>query len=251
MGQSEWPRTVPPIHSVESFRHWVSQFLFPEYRFGSAFFGRGSTHSLGVTIDCEICVNLSDAYRATLKSPSGGIHSAPLQQWFQTLKPQTYDLMAEDATISQAWAENFAKFGFTNLIIHGHVDADDGLMTVFGFYNYPQTSRIVDQEQIAALAHVVHLAMRQIPVAPVRDRVSLTSYSSEAALTAKENEILEWVSVGKTNSEIASILEISPNTVRNHIAKIMKKLSVFNRTQAAVRNIGLPNRSIAATAQVR
>ncbi|MEP6607010.1 MAG: LuxR C-terminal-related transcriptional regulator, partial [Nitrosospira sp.] len=51
-------------------------------------------------------------------------------------------------------------------------------------------------------------------------------------LTAREVGILNWVRVGKTNSEIASILGISPYTVKNHLQSIFKKLDVYNRMQA-------------------
>lgn len=52
-------------------------------------------------------------------------------------------------------------------------------------------------------------------------------------LTLREREILHWVSQGKTNAEIAIILTISPNTVKNHLARILEKLGVETRTAAA------------------
>lgn len=51
-------------------------------------------------------------------------------------------------------------------------------------------------------------------------------------LTAREHEILIWVSRGKTNSEVAAILWISANTVRKHLENIYAKLGVSNRTGA-------------------
>jgi DNA-binding CsgD family transcriptional regulator len=51
-------------------------------------------------------------------------------------------------------------------------------------------------------------------------------------LTAREHEILIWVSRGKTNSEIAAILWISAGTVRKHLENIYAKLGVSNRAGA-------------------
>ena len=51
-------------------------------------------------------------------------------------------------------------------------------------------------------------------------------------LTAREHEILFWVSRGKTNSEVAAILWISASTVRKHLENIYAKLGVSNRTGA-------------------
>lgn len=51
-------------------------------------------------------------------------------------------------------------------------------------------------------------------------------------LSASEITILRWVSVGKTNFEIAAILGISPTTVKNKVQTIITKLNVSNRTHA-------------------
>ncbi len=52
-------------------------------------------------------------------------------------------------------------------------------------------------------------------------------------LTAREHEILEMIAKGLTNKQIASVLSISDNTVRNHLNSIMEKLEVSDRTEAA------------------
>lgn len=55
-----------------------------------------------------------------------------------------------------------------------------------------------------------------------------------ALLTDREIEVLKQVVFGLLNKEIASNLEISERTVKNHISNIFKKLKVSDRTQAAV-----------------
>ena len=54
------------------------------------------------------------------------------------------------------------------------------------------------------------------------------------ALTKRELEILKLISKGMLNKEIASQLNISERTVKNHISNIFKKIDVSDRTQAAV-----------------
>lgn len=53
--------------------------------------------------------------------------------------------------------------------------------------------------------------------------------------SAREIEILRWVSVGRTNAEIARLLSISPFTVKNHMKRILRKLGAANRTEAAAK----------------
>lgn len=52
-------------------------------------------------------------------------------------------------------------------------------------------------------------------------------------LTKREKEILLQVSKGLTNRQIAEMLDISENTVKNHLRNIMEKLQMNNRVQAA------------------
>lgn len=53
-------------------------------------------------------------------------------------------------------------------------------------------------------------------------------------LTRRETEVLNWVTQGKTNPEIAIILDISVKTVGHHIEHIMSKLGVERRGGAAL-----------------
>jgi DNA-binding NarL/FixJ family response regulator len=53
-------------------------------------------------------------------------------------------------------------------------------------------------------------------------------------LSPREVEILGFVSQGLSNKEIASILRISDQTVKNNITSILRKLQVNDRTQAVI-----------------
>lgn len=52
-------------------------------------------------------------------------------------------------------------------------------------------------------------------------------------LSFREVEVLRWAAEGKTNYEIAIILNIAPGTVKVHLEKIYRKLDVGNRMAAA------------------
>ncbi len=53
-------------------------------------------------------------------------------------------------------------------------------------------------------------------------------------LSSREMEILKCITRGQSNKEIAKLLGISRQTVKNHMTSILRKLAVNDRTQAAV-----------------
>lgn len=53
-------------------------------------------------------------------------------------------------------------------------------------------------------------------------------------LSSREMEVLSFVTSGLSNKEIANLLGISHQTVKNHVTSILRKLNVEDRTQAAI-----------------
>lgn len=60
-----------------------------------------------------------------------------------------------------------------------------------------------------------------------------------ADLTPRESEVLALLAQGLSNSEIARELDVSLKTVQNHVSRVLAKLQVRDRTQAALRMRGL------------
>ena len=61
-----------------------------------------------------------------------------------------------------------------------------------------------------------------------------TATLEEFNISEREAEVLKLISEGFSNEEICEKLFISKNTVKNHVASIIAKLSVKDRTQAAI-----------------
>jgi DNA-binding CsgD family transcriptional regulator len=61
----------------------------------------------------------------------------------------------------------------------------------------------------------------------------------DETLTDREQEVLQWLSSGKTDRDIAQILAISPRTVHKHLQRIYEKLGVETRTAAVMRAMNI------------
>ncbi len=89
---------------------------------------------------------------------------------------------------------------------------------------YPINDLVLSSPEVAATVLAVFRQM-------VGDDDTQTVFSP---LSARELEVLELVAAGRTNREIATQLDISNQTVKNHISSILRKLAVNDRTQAVV-----------------
>jgi DNA-binding NarL/FixJ family response regulator len=58
--------------------------------------------------------------------------------------------------------------------------------------------------------------------------------SSSTELTERETDVLALVAAGRSNKAIASQLSLSERTVRSHVSRILAKLHLSSRTQAAL-----------------
>ena len=112
----------------------------------------------------------------------------------------------------------------------------DGALRVIHF--------VRERRSTAASSSVAHVQATDKRVAP--EAVAETTASEHTAgeaesrrtlastLTKREGEVLKLLATGLSNGEIANALRISPITARNHVTRVIEKLSVKTRLQAVV-----------------
>jgi DNA-binding NarL/FixJ family response regulator len=59
--------------------------------------------------------------------------------------------------------------------------------------------------------------------------------ASFPGLTTREVDVLDLLARGRSNSEIASVLFLSPKTVRNHVSTVLGKIGVTTRAEAVAK----------------
>jgi DNA-binding NarL/FixJ family response regulator len=92
--------------------------------------------------------------------------------------------------------------------------------------------RAADGEALCSPAITAALFHR-VSVLASRANGSREAGGRGAALTAREVEVVELIERGLTNKEIASTLQVEIPTVKNHVHRILEKLGVRRRAQAA------------------
>jgi len=85
------------------------------------------------------------------------------------------------------------------------------------------------RRQLVEMIRRVHSGRKHIPPEVV---AHLAEHLSDETLSKREIEVLQKVSGGNRNSDIAALLFISEETVKGHIKHIMEKLGASDRTEA-------------------
>jgi DNA-binding NarL/FixJ family response regulator len=85
------------------------------------------------------------------------------------------------------------------------------------------------REELLDVIRTVYAGKRRIPAALAQ---TLAEHVSDDQLSARELEVLQFVSAGKRNKEIAAELHVVEDTVKMHVRNILSKLGASDRTEA-------------------
>ncbi len=109
------------------------------------------------------------------------------------------------------------------------------------FYAFSRLSGRLDERLgyiIELLVPHLHNAFLRV-LAAEREASGSQTNRSGRLVTPRQEEILNLIKSGKTNSEIAELLSCSPWTIKNHIQAILRKLDSNTRTHAISRAMSL------------
>jgi transcriptional regulator EpsA len=176
-----------------------------------------------------------DEQFAEIRHPEHGLVAKVIQAWKKNWEePCLFNQNGQLGLYPQVELL-LAEYGLRNLACHGTRSVNGGANSCFIFARLPQAPGPRQCYLLELLLPHLHAAFVRTMIDERRDQRPTSTVP--CALTAREIEILRWVSEGKSNHQIGDTLRISPLTVKNHIQNILKKLEVQNRAQAVTRAI--------------
>jgi len=153
------------------------------------------------------------------------------EQWFVLTD---FDLVGMNASVTNHCVATLEKM--KGLMVHGVRDRRSNRDCLYVFFSRKEHVFVNEASMQLLLPHI-DSALRRVeclmPV-PVTDAAILGKVLP-CNISDREHEIMMWVTHGKTNYEIGMILNISPNTVKNHLKRIFQKLGVYSRAQAVAK----------------
>ena len=192
-----------------------------------------------------INIGYPDQFLRFCVHPDQAIRSDVTLKWLKKREPIIYDESQENTDKNINWL-NVAKANKVKTIAsHGLVDPFNQYFSYFSFGNIDTSTCDEINKSLIEIIPYLHYALARTLTTPfvAHDTCDDTDGScaeinlceqkgSLTFLTPREQEMMKFIALGKSNLEIAQILGISHYTVSNHIKSIFKRLDVVNRAQA-------------------
>lgn len=162
-----------------------------------------------------------------------------IQKWRENnYEPTLHQVDSDPLFTGSILTQELKRIGATTVLCHGMFAADGGLAAFYVLASSEGDFGTRQPYLVELLLPFIHAAWMRTRVEPSRE-ASRSSHQDRNQLTVREQEVLKWIYLGKSNIEIGLILGISPLTVKNHVQEILRRLNVLNRAQAVGKALSL------------
>lgn len=131
----------------------------------------------------------------------------------------------------QATRAIHAEYPAARIVIFSAADTDE---TVYQALRAGARAYLLKDMPAAVLLEAIEAVAAGQTYLPPELAVKLAGRLPLRDLTSREHAVLEQIVAGRTNGEIGVVLFISEGTVKSHVNRILDKLDVNDRTQAAL-----------------
>ncbi|MBE9206805.1 response regulator transcription factor [Nostoc sp. LEGE 06077] len=143
-----------------------------------------------------------------------------------------------------ATQEIHQNFGNIKILVLTTFDDDEYVSAALKYGAMGYLLKDTPSEELAAAIRAVHKGYTQLGPGIVKKLLNQFPSGGQThsepvppsltELTPREKEVLKLIATGASNREIAQELYISEGTVKNHVTNILNRLSLRDRTQAAI-----------------
>jgi transcriptional regulator EpsA len=177
-------------------------------------------------------------YYYAMQSSDGKVDSPLMKQWRETCKPVLYQSGRDEAHYPANWVALVDRYDLRNIVGHGALDLNGPCSSYFIFSRLPTQVGRYEVEVLNLITPHLHNALTRIA-----GELSVQPATPDFvhALSERQVEILNWINVGKSNWEIAQIVDTTRANVKYHVEQIYHKLGVSSRVQAVAyaKDLGL------------
>ena len=188
-------------------------------------------------LNYDVASNLSDIHTQTVFDSNNGYDVCMLhlhQMWLHNNRCWFVinDLHHQqiENPLQNALPKNLEQLN--SLMVYGVSDVRGSNVCLYAFFSKEKVFGVPDSVMGLIMPHIDNVLRKIQHLKPLRTPTESAIILDGAALSVRELEIIHWIKSGKTNQEIATILDISQNTVKSHLKRIFQKMNVTRRAQA-------------------
>ncbi len=119
-----------------------------------------------------------------------------------------------------------------SLMVYGVSDVRGSNVCLYVFFSKEKIFDMPDSVMGFIMPHIDNVLRKIQHLKPLKTHAEPAIIVDGAMLSVRELEIIHWIKSGKTNQEIAIILDISQNTVKSYLKRVFQKMNVTRRAQA-------------------
>lgn len=169
-----------------------------------------------------------EAHFESLIEPVSGAIGQMAGRWRQTGTPMLLD-RSLCSSLDAALLDKIESNELKNAVVHGVWSVCGELSGLYVFGRVPlATARGRTVLFTEMLVPTIHATFSRV----LRSESPVIAGAARGILRARELQIIRLIREGRTNADIAAVLNLSPWTVKNHLHNILRKLGAENRSQA-------------------
>ena len=176
--------------------------------------------------------NFTDGFLADYEQLGWSDADFMLDRMLETVRPLAWDARVDhyDDIRCQSYID-FLHANRMGLGVIVPLQSRPGTASAFSLIS--ETDLAVSEEMMRAAIIMANAAMTKAEILGLCEEISPDAANATRSLTDVQHEILNWIAEGKSNVDIATILNLNKRTVRYHVTEILRKFGVATRMQAA------------------